>query len=112
MSAKGGSAGPGSWLSAHGRLWYDDRWYRLAWIAWPQAIALFLFATLWLHQPGQGFIPLHGYVGLYALTFPVRDLHSIDARRHSRSQMLLIEAFFPCAVRAADQRERPAGDVG
>lgn len=34
-------------LQAHGRLWYDDRWYRIAWIAWPQAVALLVFALLW-----------------------------------------------------------------
>jgi len=27
------------WLAAHGKLWYDDRWYRFAWIVWPQALA-------------------------------------------------------------------------
>jgi tetratricopeptide (TPR) repeat protein len=57
MSKREAPAGAGSWLSAHGRLWYDDRWYRLAWIVWPQAIGLLLFSLLWLHQPGQGFIP-------------------------------------------------------
>ena len=47
-----------SWLSAHGRLWYGDRWYRLAWIVWPQALGLMLFVTLWIgHPAGQGFIP-------------------------------------------------------
>jgi TPR repeat protein len=34
-----------SWLAAHGKLWYDDKWYRLAWIAWPQALAA--VAVLW-----------------------------------------------------------------
>jgi TPR repeat protein len=33
------------WLAAHGKLWYDDKWYRFAWIAWPQALAL--VAVLW-----------------------------------------------------------------
>ena len=51
------SANAGSWLSAHGKLWYDDRWYRLAWIVWPQALGL-LLVTLWLYPPSaQGFIP-------------------------------------------------------
>jgi tetratricopeptide (TPR) repeat protein len=58
MSAKG--AGSGGWLAAHGRLWYDDRRYRLAWIVWPQAIGLLLFATLWLHPSGQGSV--HGSI--------------------------------------------------
>jgi hypothetical protein len=26
------SANTGSGLSAHGKLWYDDRWYRIAYI--------------------------------------------------------------------------------
>jgi lipoprotein NlpI len=57
MSANSGS-GSGSWLAAHGKLWYDDRWYRIAWIVWPQAIGLLLFVTLWLFHPtGQGFAP-------------------------------------------------------
>ena len=34
-----------SWLTSHGKLWYDDKWYRLAWIVWPQALAL--VAVLW-----------------------------------------------------------------
>jgi tetratricopeptide (TPR) repeat protein len=51
------SANAGSWLSAHGKLWYDDRWYRLAWIVWPQALGL-LLVTLWLYPPSaQGLIP-------------------------------------------------------
>ncbi len=47
------TAPTGSWLSAHGRLWYDDPWYRIAWIVWPQAIGLLLFVVLWLAPPGQ-----------------------------------------------------------
>src|SRR5258708_3617398 len=34
-----------AWLAAHGKLWYDDKWYRVAWIAWPQALAA--LAVLW-----------------------------------------------------------------
>jgi tetratricopeptide (TPR) repeat protein len=50
------SANTGSWLAAHGKLWYDDPWYRTAWIVWPQAVGLFV--SLWLFQPGgQSFIP-------------------------------------------------------
>lgn len=51
------NANRASWLSAHGKLWYDDRWYRIAWILWPQALGLLLFVGLWLHHPGQGAIP-------------------------------------------------------
>jgi tetratricopeptide (TPR) repeat protein len=55
-SSSGSSSG--SWLSAHGRLWYDDRWYRIAWIVWPQAIGLLLFVSLWLAPSGgPSFIP-------------------------------------------------------
>src|SRR4051812_48196464 len=39
-------------LAAHGRLWYDDVRYRMAWIAWPQAIGL-LFVTLWMFGPAD-----------------------------------------------------------
>ncbi len=49
------TANTGSWLSTHGRLWYDDPWYRTAWIVWPQAIGLLFFCGA---PPGQSFIPL------------------------------------------------------
>src|SRR5215475_11986703 len=46
------------WLAAHGRLWYDDKWYRVAWIIWPQAAGLLIFVVLWLNYPAaQGLIP-------------------------------------------------------
>jgi Tfp pilus assembly protein PilF len=52
------STNTGSWLAAHGRLWYDDPWYRAAWIVWPQAVGLLVFVSVWLFQPGgQGFMP-------------------------------------------------------
>jgi|HubBroStandDraft_5_1064220.scaffolds.fasta_scaffold13185_3 TPR repeat protein len=35
------------WVAAHGRLWYDDKWYRLAWVLWPQAFAILLMLLLW-----------------------------------------------------------------
>jgi hypothetical protein len=35
------------WLAAHGRLWYDDKWYRYGWIIWPQALAAVLLLWLW-----------------------------------------------------------------
>jgi TPR repeat protein len=34
-----------AWLSAHGKLWYDDKWYRIGWMVWPQALAA--VAVLW-----------------------------------------------------------------
>src|SRR5580704_12599281 len=46
------------WLAAHGRLWYDDKWYRVAWIIWPQAAGLLIFVVLWLNYPAaQGLVP-------------------------------------------------------
>ena len=36
-----------TWLAAHGKLWYDDRWYRLAWVIWPQALSIVLVMLLW-----------------------------------------------------------------
>jgi tetratricopeptide (TPR) repeat protein len=52
------STNTGSWLAAHGKLWYDDPWYRVAWIIWPQAVGLLVFVWLWLPQPGgQSFNP-------------------------------------------------------
>ncbi len=36
-----------SWFAAHGKLWYDDRHYRLAWIIWPQALAVVLVLFFW-----------------------------------------------------------------
>jgi hypothetical protein len=36
-----------SWLTAHGKLWYDDQWYRLAWIIWPQALAAVVVLWFW-----------------------------------------------------------------
>ena len=36
-----------AWLAAHGKLWYDDKWYRYAWILWPQALAILLVLWFW-----------------------------------------------------------------
>jgi TPR repeat protein len=36
-----------AWLAAHGKLWYDEKWYRLAWIAWPQALAATVVLWFW-----------------------------------------------------------------
>ena len=36
-----------AWLAAHGKLWYDDKWYRFAWIAWPQALAVVVLLWFW-----------------------------------------------------------------
>ena len=42
-----------TWLAAHGKLCYDDRWYRLAWIAWPQAFAAVVVLWFWT-MPSNG----------------------------------------------------------
>jgi TPR repeat protein len=39
------------WLAAHGKLWYDDKWYRFAWIAWPQALAIVAVLWFWAMPP-------------------------------------------------------------
>ena len=36
-----------NWLSAHGKLWYDDRYYRLSWSICPQALAAVLMLFVW-----------------------------------------------------------------
>ncbi|MDR3466069.1 MAG: tetratricopeptide repeat protein [Xanthobacteraceae bacterium] len=40
-----------SLIPAHGKLWYDDPWYRAAWLALPQAAALFVVGWAWLARP-------------------------------------------------------------
>ncbi len=42
-----------AWLAAHGKLWYDDTWYRRAWIVWPQALAAVLVLWFWA-MPSAG----------------------------------------------------------
>jgi hypothetical protein len=37
-----------TWLAAHGKLWYDDKWYRLGWITWPQAFAAVALLWFWV----------------------------------------------------------------
>ncbi len=37
-----------AWLAAHGKLWYDDKWYRIAWLAWPQALAAVVLLWFWV----------------------------------------------------------------
>jgi len=51
MSANSG------WLSAHGRLWYDDSRYRLAWLVWPQAFVAALVVLFWVAPPAVKNIP-------------------------------------------------------
>lgn len=35
------------WLAAHGKLWYDDKPYRIAWLIWPQALAAAFVLLFW-----------------------------------------------------------------
>src|SRR5271169_6558400 len=42
-----------TWLAAHGKLWYDDKWYRLAWMVWPQALAVLVVLWFWA-MPSSG----------------------------------------------------------
>jgi TPR repeat protein len=42
-----------TWLAAHGKLWYDDKWYRLSWIVWPQALAAVMVLWFWA-MPSTG----------------------------------------------------------
>jgi hypothetical protein len=46
-----------TWLSAHGKLWYDDTWYRLAWVVWPQALGVVLIMFLWAMPASVGNVP-------------------------------------------------------
>ena len=41
-----------AWLTAHGKLWYDDKWYRTAWIVWPQALAAVVVLWFWATPSG------------------------------------------------------------
>ncbi len=43
-----------TWLGAHGKLWYDDKWYRLSWLIWPQALAMVLFLLFWATPSQRG----------------------------------------------------------
>jgi TPR repeat protein len=36
-----------NWLSAHGKLWYDDHSYRLAWLIWPPALIAVFVILIW-----------------------------------------------------------------
>jgi TPR repeat protein len=41
-----------TWLAAHGKLWYDDKWYRYGWIVWPQALAAVVVLWFWAMPVG------------------------------------------------------------
>ena len=44
-------APPNSLMPAHGKLWYDDPWYRASWLVLPQAVALLVVGWTWLVKP-------------------------------------------------------------
>lgn len=46
-----------SWLAAHGKLWYDDKWYRLAWLISPQALIAALVLLFWAASPSEKNLP-------------------------------------------------------
>jgi Domain of unknown function (DUF4189) len=51
------------WVAAHGKLWYDDKWYRIGWVVWPQALAAVLVLWFWLtpstdNRTAQWAVPL------------------------------------------------------
>ena len=46
-----------TWLAAHGKLWYDDKWYRLAWVIWPQAFCTVLVMLLWAMPSSVANVP-------------------------------------------------------
>jgi len=46
-----------SWLAAHGKLWYDDKWYRLAWLISPQALIAVLVLLFWAASPSEKSLP-------------------------------------------------------
>ena len=46
-----------TWLAAHGKLWYDDPWYRLAWVVWPQALCIVLVMLFWAMPPSVANVP-------------------------------------------------------
>jgi hypothetical protein len=41
------------WLPGHAKLWYDDAWYRAAWLVLPQAIAPSVIGGIWLLHPTE-----------------------------------------------------------
>jgi tetratricopeptide (TPR) repeat protein len=40
-----------SLMPAHGKLWYEDPWYRASWFVLPQAAALLVVGWTWLSRP-------------------------------------------------------------
>jgi TPR repeat protein len=46
-----------TWFAAHGRLWYEHGWYRLAWVVWPQALGVVMIMLLWAMPPSAGNVP-------------------------------------------------------
>jgi TPR repeat protein len=78
-----------AWLAAHGKLWYDDRRYRLAWIVWPQALAAVVVLWFWA-------MPSTGKTAQWAKPLdPAARAHALlalrDAAKSSRPAMDTLE---------------------
>jgi TPR repeat protein len=75
------------WLAAHGRLWYDDKWYRYGWIVWPQALAALLVLWFWLgpttSKSAQWGVPVDSNAHAQALT-ALRDTAKSDQQAMNR----------------------------
>jgi TPR repeat protein len=69
------------WLAAHGKLWYDDKWYRYGWIVWPQALAALLVLWFWAapstSKTAQWGVPLDSNARAQQLT-SLRDTAKSD----------------------------------
>lgn len=69
------------WLAAHGKLWYDDKWYRYGWIVWPQALAALLVLWFWAapstSKTAQWGVPLDSNARAQQLT-ALRDTAKSD----------------------------------
>jgi TPR repeat protein len=46
-----------SWLATHGKLWYDDKWYRIAWLISPQALMAVLVLLFWAAPASEKNVP-------------------------------------------------------
>jgi hypothetical protein len=76
------------WLAAHGKLWYDDKWYRLAWAIWPQALAMVL-VLFWAMPSSVKNVP---WAKPIDASQRARQLQALrDSARSSHSEMELLE---------------------
>jgi TPR repeat protein len=78
-----------TWLSAHGRLWYDDKWYRLSWLTWPQALATVLVLLFWAMPSSNSNVPWAKPVDSDARTKALLALR--DSAKSNRQAMDALE---------------------